>query len=180
MMETRTGVRLKEIPCSPNADYMAGEDGRVYSRTKYAGFGRKVYVDWYPLVGHKGKKGYVLVSLCHNNVKVTKSVHRLVCMAFHGMPPTESAQVRHLDGNPSNNLPENLRWGTQSENWLDRIAHGRVWQNSTYKLTPEERQHLRWALRKKLCSQRHAARMLGMSQSSISQILATKGNENER
>lgn len=169
----KSGVVLKAIPVSPNDDYMAGSDGQIYSRTKYAGFGRKDIVDWYPLVGHKTNKGYRSISLCHSNIKVTKSVHRLVCMAFHGMPEKESMQVRHLDGNPENNRPENLCWGTQEENWQDRIAHGNGIEGEKHhaaKLTDVEREHLKWAVRSNLCSCRHAARALGMSQSAISEI----------
>jgi hypothetical protein len=35
-------------------------------------------------------------------------------------------QCRHLDGNPSNNRPDNLRWGTAKENAADMIRHGRL------------------------------------------------------
>lgn len=167
------GMTLKPIPVSPNDDYMAGSDGQIYSRTRYKGFGKKEYVDWYPLAGHRTKKGYVSVSLCHENKKVTKSVHRLVCMAFHGMPPNPADQVRHLDGNHANNQPDNLAWGTQEENWQDRRAHGRVAfgeDHHSARLTNAEREHLRWAISSGLCSQRHAAKILGMSQSAISQI----------
>ena len=80
------GIELRTIPVSPNYDYMGGSDGQIYSRTRYKGFGRKEYTDWYPLKGNKTKKGYLMVSLCHNNIKVTNHVHRLICMAFHGMP----------------------------------------------------------------------------------------------
>lgn len=168
-----SGVTLKPIPVSPNSDYMAGDDGRVYSRTRYKGFGRKEFVDWYPLAGHKNAKGYLSVSLSHENKKVTKHVHRLVCMAFHGMPPFPTAQVRHLDGVPTNCRPDNLRWGTQVENWQDRRAHGRGMEGEKHhaaKLTNAERNHLRWALKVGLCSQRHAARVLGMSQAAMSAI----------
>lgn len=171
------GVLLKPIPISPNNDYMAGSDGQIYSRTKYKGFGRKVYVDWYPLKGHDSGKGYKVVSLCHQNHKVTRSIHRLVCMAFHGMPPNPTFQTRHLDGNPQNNLPENLAWGTQEENWMDRKAHGKGMEGEKHwaaKLTNFERQALRWCIQKNLCSQRHAARILGMSQASISAIVHSK------
>jgi hypothetical protein len=149
------------IPSAPNDDYCAGSDGRVYSRTRYAGFGRKERVDWYPFVGARGKRnGYMRVSLCHENRKVTRSVHSLVCEGFYGPAPFRAAQVRHLDGNPENNEPSNLAWGTQEENWTDRRAHGRGCEGEKHhasKLTDAER----------LCSQRHAARTLGMSQSSI-------------
>lgn len=172
--KTSSGVVLRPIPVSPNDDYRAGSDGRVYSRTRYAGFGRKELVDWYPLKGHLTAKGYRTVSLCHENVKVTKSVHKLVCMAFHGMPARPSEQVRHLDGNPENNRPENLAWGSQYENWADRKAHGRGCEGEKHhaaKLTDAEREHIRWAIQKGLCSIKHAARMLGMSQAAIQAVV---------
>lgn len=170
----QSGVILSPIPESPSDDYMAGSDGQVYSRTKYKGFGRKDYVDWYPLKGHKTPKGYNSVSLCHDNKKVTRHVHRLVCSAFHGQPEKKSLQVRHLDGNPQNNLPGNLAWGTQIENWADREAHGRGMKGEKHhqsKFTNFERQAIRWAVQKGLCSQRNAARALSVTQSSISEIV---------
>ncbi len=172
-----TKLVLKRIPISPNDDYRAGSDGNIYSRTRYAGFGRKERVDWYPLRGHTTGKGYQSVSLCHENVKITKHVHRLVCMAFHGMPTHPSLQVRHLDGNPANNRPSNLRWGTQEENWADREAHGRGMRGEKHhaaKLSDAEREHLRWAIARGLCSRRHAARCLGMSASSISSAVLSR------
>ncbi len=174
MTKTAAGVELRPIPVAPNDDYMAGADGLIYSRTRYKGFGKKEYTDWYPLKGHATKNGYRSVSMCHANVKVTKNVHRLICMAFHGMPPDPAMQVRHLDGNPENNQPDNLAWGSQEENWQDRRAHGRVALGEKHhaaKLTDAEREHLRWAIAKGLCSQRHASRMLGMSLSAIGEIV---------
>mmetsp|Transcript_27425 Transcript_27425/g.69264 ORF Transcript_27425/g.69264 Transcript_27425/m.69264 type:complete len:176 (+) Transcript_27425:139-666(+) len=41
---------------------------------------------------------------------------RLVCTAWHGSPPTLEHQVIHKDFDPSNNTPDNIRWGTLSEN----------------------------------------------------------------
>lgn len=165
---------LKPIPISPSDNYMAGNDGRIYSRTRYKGFGKKDLVDWYPLAGHDtGQKEYLAVSLCHNNIKVTCLVHRLVCMAFHGMPLIKSMQVRHLDGNPHNNRPENLRWGTQYENWLDRKFHNQLnphYNNPNSKTSSKDRDHIRWAIVKGIASRRHIARALGMSQPSISEI----------
>lgn len=171
-----SGVELRQIPVSPNSDYMAGSDGNIYSRTKYKGFGKKEYVDWYPLQGHNSGKGYLTVSLCHENKKVTKSVHRMVCMAFHGMPEPLTLQTRHKDGIPSNNNPTNLAWGTQIENWADREAHGHGMRGEKHpmaKLTDLEREHIRWAIARKLCSQRHVARMLGMSQAAIYALLSS-------
>lgn len=46
----------------------------------------------------------------------TFKVHRLVCEAFHGPPPPGRNICLHLDEDPDNNRPDNLRWGTQKEN----------------------------------------------------------------
>ncbi len=176
-MRSNTGVLLKPIPVSPNSDYMAGEDGNIYSRTRYKGFGRKERVEWYALSGHRSGKGYSTVSLCHKGEKVTKSIHRLVCIAFHGLPSPPTLQTRHLDGNTKNNRPSNLAWGTQEDNWLDRKAHGHGISGEKHpmaKFTNEQRCHIRWAVKKGLCSQRHAARMLGVTQSCIYEIVHSK------
>ena len=169
-------LTLKPIPVSPNDDYMAGTDGQIYSRTKYKGFGRKELVDWYPLKGHITPKGYQTISMSHENKKVTKSIHRLVCMAFHGMPLVETMEVRHLDGDPSNNRPENLCWGTAVENWQDKRVHGTATVGEKHpaaKFSDLEREHIRWAVAKGLCSQRSAARALGVAPASIQSIVST-------
>ena len=44
-------------------------------------------------------------------------VHRLVALAFIGKPPTQMhTDVNHIDGDVSNNLPNNLEWTTHQEN----------------------------------------------------------------
>ena len=70
------------------------------------------------------KTKYCLVKLCSDGVTKTFTVHRLVCMAFHGNPPTELHEVAHNDGVRNNNISSNLRWVTRKENSKDRIAHG--------------------------------------------------------
>ena len=45
-------------------------------------------------------------------------LHRIVCTAFYGQPPTEAHVVDHIDTNRANNPPENLRWVTRLENVL--------------------------------------------------------------
>lgn len=43
-------------------------------------------------------------------------VHRIVCEAWHGPPPTSKHQVNHKDGDKTNNHPDNLEWVTHREN----------------------------------------------------------------
>jgi len=49
--------------------------------------------------------------------------HALVAEAFLGPRPA-SFEVRHLDGDKTNNAVSNLRYGTKSENELDKRRHG--------------------------------------------------------
>src|SRR3989304_3302110 len=46
---------------------------------------------------------------------------------------SRSEQGRHRNGDPTNNHIANLRWGTQEDNWKDRIRHGtgRSWSKLT-------------------------------------------------
>lgn len=67
---------------------------------------------------------YIQVALCREGKPRTHYVHRLVCHAFHGKPPFEGAQVLHWDDDPKNNSPENLRWGSVSDNLYDAIRNG--------------------------------------------------------
>ena len=54
----------------------------------------------------------------------TVAVHRIVCEAWHGSPQP-GQEVRHLDGEKSNNTPTNLAWGTSGDNARDTIRLGR-------------------------------------------------------
>ena len=52
------------------------------------------------------------------------AVHRLVCMAFNGMPPEGKPWVNHKDGNKSNNHYTNLEWTSISENIQHKFDSG--------------------------------------------------------
>jgi len=71
----------------------------------------------------KGYAGRLGVILCVNNVTQRFQVHRLVLMAFKGVP-AEDLDGLHNDGNHLNNRPENLRWGTHTDNMRDKKVHG--------------------------------------------------------
>lgn len=68
----------------------------------------------------KMNTGYLAVSI--HRAPVT--VHRLVCMAFHGMPPEGKPYACHKDGNPLNNAKDNLYWGSAQDNAEDARLHG--------------------------------------------------------
>lgn len=72
-------------------------------------------------------EGYLVVTLKTGPKRSPRRkhpVHRLVNTAFNGPKPFPSAVTRHLSGDPSDNRPENLRWGTTKENAADAVRHG--------------------------------------------------------
>lgn len=166
-MKTSEGIVLRPIPLLDCRDYMAGSDGRIYSRAQRSRYKRKSLESWIPLRGGRGTKGYTVISIWWNGRKLSKSAHRLVCSAFNGLPPKASMQVRHLDGNPANDMPQNLRWGTQAENWSDRKAHGRIGENRTYKLTPGKRASLRKKLADGISTVTELAHAFGISPAAV-------------
>lgn len=96
------------------------------------------------------KKGYLYVCVSRKHYKV----HRLICEAFHGVCPPDKTEVDHIDRNPSNNKPENLRWCSRSENNRNTGVHEasvakygvsgaddrNAYQRSRYSNNPEERE----------------------------------------
>lgn len=57
-------------------------------------------------------------------------VHRAVALAFIG-PVPKGMEVLHNNGDPQDNRPDNLRYGTQTENILDVYFQGGAWRKLT-------------------------------------------------
>ena|SRR5690606_1388273 len=70
------------------------------------------------------KDGYFDLVLSKAGEKTYPRVHRLVCEAFHGPAPEGKPFACHKDGNNQNNTPENLYWGSSSDNMQDAVRHG--------------------------------------------------------
>ena len=68
--------------------------------------------------------GYLCVRLSRDGKVATRSVHSLVLEAFAGLCPPGQEACHGPGGQQDNRWPENLRWGTRSENTLDQIAQG--------------------------------------------------------
>lgn len=142
--------------------YAAGTDGVIYRMDR---------AEPEPLAGSPNSKGYLTVSLSRGQWE-THAVHKLVCESFYGPAPFGGAQVRHMDGDQSNNRPENLDWGSQVDNWLDRKAHGGGMGEAHHasKLTRADVE----AIRSSSLSQRALAKQYGVSQSTISDARKAK------
>lgn len=119
--------------------------------------------------------GYANVRLNRDGKQTWQKVHRLVCEAWHGRPPT-GTQCAHLDGNPLNNSPENLAWVTAAENTAHKKLHGRPHGGTTgerhpmAKLTAGQVEEIRAAEE----SVRQLAARYGVSFAQISRIRSGK------
>lgn len=71
------------------------------------------------------RRGYQWVGLSKDGLVRGFSVHELVALAFLGPRPAWATDVRHLDGDPSNNRASNLAYGNHSQNMIDMTRHGR-------------------------------------------------------
>jgi hypothetical protein len=94
--------------------YEASSLGRIFSRRRGSNRVLKGWLD---------KKGYRKVFVYSPDGRAERFVHALIAEAFHG-PRPEGADTRHLDGDKSNNAASNIRWGSRSENELDKVRHG--------------------------------------------------------
>lgn len=68
-------------------------------------------------------KGYLHVCLHRDRQQTIGRLHVLVAAAFLGSRP-DGAVIRHLNGDQTDNRPENLAYGTVAENNRDMVAHG--------------------------------------------------------
>lgn len=70
---------------------------------------------------------------------ITTYVHRLVCMAFHGL--SDKRFVIHIDGNTLNNHYRNLTWATGLEKHYNCVSLG-VFQRGVEKVSKLKAEHL--------------------------------------
>jgi hypothetical protein len=125
-----------------------------------------------PLATYRDRDGYNRATLAlgrGKNVKrVHRGIHQLVCLAFHG-PAPEGQEVRHLDGDKTNNRPENLCYSTHLVNIRDRTTHGTVPQGESHgmaKLTRDKVRDIRFLSRLGF-NDCEVAREIGVSPSTI-------------
>jgi len=95
---------VKTIPSAPK--YAAREDGMIVNTE--TGLVLKPQND--------GRAGYFKLRIMHADGKLrSRYIHHLVAEAFLGFRP-DGADIDHIDGNRTNNRPDNLRYCSRKEN----------------------------------------------------------------
>lgn len=119
--EIRSTIEYRDIPGFPG--YRIGNDGSLLSCRGI--FGRAAKDGrWKRLSPGKNQHGYFAARLsAPDGTRPMMFIHRLVLMAFVG-PRPEGMICRHLNGNKTDNRPENLAWGTSQENGDDQRRLG--------------------------------------------------------
>ena len=101
------------------------------------------------------------------------SKHSMVCAAFHG-PRPPGKQVAHYNDQKLDNRATNLRWATPPEQGEDMIRNDRSprgERNPSAKLTAEDVREIRQLYASGEHSQRGLARMFGVTQGAIFQMI---------
>lgn len=164
------GIGLREIG-GHDGKYWAGSDGHVYCYSRARVNTKKPSP--FRVSEAIGSEGYPFVAIIVAGKRVTKPVHRLVCQAFHGDPPSDVHVVRHLDGNKTSNLPDNLKWGSYAENEADKRRHGTAATGERHgaaKLTEETVRIIRASIPAGLWNAKDAAQVFGIDPGTIRNI----------
>jgi hypothetical protein len=114
LFNPQPGEEIREIEDFPG--YFASSFGRIISAPKPGNNRNK----WIVLKACLDTYGYPMVALHLDGKKHPKTVHKLVCRAFHGNP-MEGQEVCHRpDATKTNNRADNLVWDTEIKNAWDR------------------------------------------------------------
>jgi DNA-binding XRE family transcriptional regulator len=155
----------KLYPIRGFPDYYITKQGRVFSARRHLLRELKTYCN---------TSRYAAAAMLSDKGKWPRqSLHRVMLYVFVGPPPEGKPHVRHLDGNPFNNQLNNLKWGSEKDNWQDRQRHGRATmrgeENIKARLTAEKVKQIRHLL-KMGATQGELALMFNVAKPTINHI----------
>jgi hypothetical protein len=123
----------RDIPSAPN--YQASSHGRIRSLWFINRVARLYRPKILRATVQRGREGLsISIAGCVHR----RSVHRLVCEAFHGPQPA-GKECAHNNGNARDNRPNNLRWASKTENAADRVLHGTAPRGENFAVLDENR-----------------------------------------
>lgn len=98
--------------------YLASSDGRIFSNRS----GDVIELK------RRLCRGYFVVTIAEGKPKRRNkaTVHRMVLLAYAGLPPEGKLLGRHLNGNSQDNRISNLAWGDAKDNAADAVRHGMI------------------------------------------------------
>lgn len=108
-------MEFKVIPIDPS--YAISECGTVFS-----------YKSNKIINSHLDTGGYLRISF--GSKKYT--IHRLVCITYHGFPENEFMVINHKNGNKLDNHKDNLEWCTIKENYLHYLLYLKEYDEKLY------------------------------------------------
>ena len=152
-------------------DYIVRADGRVFSLLNWRG---KLVHEIKPI---PDTDGYLRARLTINSRRKPYKIHRLVAEFFLEPRPSPQHELRHLDGDKTNNRADNLAWGTRKDNADDRERHGRTARgirNGCAKLNKIRVEMIRLLHRFHGVPQKALAQKYGVSRALIWQIIHNK------
>jgi len=68
--------------------------------------------------------GYCVCALSRNNKLSSYPVHRLIALAWLGLPDKNNNEINHKDGIKTNNNIENLEWSNRTDNLRHSVRLG--------------------------------------------------------
>lgn len=115
--------------------------------------------------------GYLMVTLSQDGNKRGFLVHRLIAMAFFGLPNEDTLQVNHKNGNKTDNRASNLEWMTPQENVQHSVITGlRCSVKNPYRSLDDETVHKVCQLIEDSWRNKDISEALGVKQSIIANI----------
>lgn len=130
-------------PLGQAPGYYVSEDARVFTdrvSTRHRSGGMREVKQSISAAGYRYVRAVV------GGRPVAMYLHRIMATVFLPPPVESQSVVRHLDGDPTNNVAANLAWGTQADNMADCIRHGRTLKglkNPRAKLNPQRAELVR-------------------------------------
>jgi hypothetical protein len=119
----------RDVPGFPGYQVSDWGNTRVVDRVVHTANGQVRHYRGMPLKQTENPHGYKIVGMtCGAEGRITghknMMVQRAVLLAFCPDVSGDGMDVRHLDGDKSNNRVENLAYGTRAENEADKVLHG--------------------------------------------------------